>query len=63
MEHDSKSTNGDNDIWNMIVSQLMVISLYVIPLCQSNVCFHVYRFAMVTVHVETVPCEVRAEND
>jgi hypothetical protein len=30
----SKSPNGDNDIWKMIVSQLIVISLYVIPLCQ-----------------------------
>jgi hypothetical protein len=28
MEDDSKSTNGDNDMWKMIVSQLMVIMIY-----------------------------------
>jgi hypothetical protein len=28
MEDDSKSTNGDNDIWKIIVSHLMVIMIY-----------------------------------
>jgi hypothetical protein len=28
MEDDNKTPNGDNDIWKMIVSQLMVIMIY-----------------------------------